>query len=266
MYDGLQQDSAFWTKLSFIPVKVLSFSDKVFAYCQKCKIDALNIKYFKNPEKFKADIPKTGRHLFFWYRGSLKFEEIKKHLNPEKIDSFTYLSRPDPGYEKEGISEEDRKKFKMKMADFDFSADNHEYLQLISGANIFISPRKKEGIGMGLLEAMAMGMAAIGNNEATMNEYIIPGKNGYLFNLGAEEKIDFSNFEEILRNSPDYAKKGYEDWLKAVPRINNFLLSDYQAGNKNKLAQLLYSAYFGLIKRLKRIKLLLTGFKKILKK
>jgi glycosyltransferase involved in cell wall biosynthesis len=98
---------------------------------------------------------------------------------------------------------------------------------MLAKANIFISPRKKEGIGMSFLEALAMGMCIIANNEATMNEYLKNGENGYLFNLNNGQKINLSHWEEVRENSKKLATEGYGQWLKDKEKINNFISSTF---------------------------------------
>ena len=47
---------------------------------------------------------------------------------------------------------------------------------------MFLFVLEKEGIGMAQVEALANGKYLVGFNDATMNEYIINKKIGFLFN------------------------------------------------------------------------------------
>ena len=47
-----------------------------------------------------------------------------------------------------------------------------EYLSLFEKCNVFIAPRKKEGIGITIVEAISKGMFVVGYNDSTMNEYV----------------------------------------------------------------------------------------------
>ena len=58
------------------PYKILSFSEYLHKKCLEFKIEFLPLKYYL-PPAFSDDTPKTGRHYFFWYRGSLRFSDIK---------------------------------------------------------------------------------------------------------------------------------------------------------------------------------------------
>ena len=49
-------------------------------------------------------------------------------------------------------------------------------MKLVKYSDVFISPRKQEGIGMSFLEAMSLGKYIIAINDSTMNEYILNKK------------------------------------------------------------------------------------------
>lgn len=226
MYDGIDRSGFYWKNLSQIPLKVISFSKKINKYCRRFKVSDILVQHFKNPADYNYQLPKKEKNLFFWYRGSITFDDIKKIIDPEQIDSLTIVSNPDPGYEKIKISEEEMKKFKVKLLENGFVAEE-KYFETLSKSNIFISPRIKEGIGMSFLEAMAMGMCVIANNERTMNEYIKDGYNGYLFNLKNLKKINLKSFEEVRENSKKLAADGYAKWEEERKKINDFILSEW---------------------------------------
>jgi len=56
-----------------------------------------------------------------------------------------------------------------------------QYLKDLVKHNVYVAPRRFEGIGMSFLEAMAMGMCVVAENQPTANEYIVSGQNGILF-------------------------------------------------------------------------------------
>lgn len=62
------------------------------------------------------------------------------------------------------------------------------HLKRIAESQIFIAPRRFEGIGMAFLEAMAMGCVVVAENQATANEYILHGSTGLLYE-GDGEKV-----------------------------------------------------------------------------
>jgi glycosyltransferase involved in cell wall biosynthesis len=223
MYDSANFDYFYWKNLSYLPsFKILAFSKKIHAQCKKFGIESLSLTYYMDPTLYDFKIPENGRHVFFWYRGSISWKVVRELLDPDQIDSVLYISNPDPNYKKEEISEKDKKLFNMTILQSDFSSQE-QYLTLVSKANIFISPRKREGIGMSFIEALAMGQCVIAHNDGTMNEYIVHGKNGYLFNANNPKRIDLSHHITVRNNSVQDAQKGYLSWLESVNKIIPFL-------------------------------------------
>ncbi|MBU4370176.1 glycosyltransferase [Candidatus Parcubacteria bacterium] len=264
MYDGVNlNDALYWKLLATFPVKIICFSEKIYNHCIKYSIEAIKIQYYFEP-KINTNIPtKRGNHFFFWYRGGITFEEIKKIIKPEDVDGFIYKSTPDPFKNKEVISKEDIKKYKIEMIESDFIPKN-KYLELLSKSNIYIAPRKKEGIGMSFLEAMSMGLVIIGNDEATLNEYVKNNYNGCLFNKNSGF-INLKNIEEIRNNSIISAKNGYEKWIEEEKFLTNFIFSNYTIKNKKWTLKNYfdYISYSARIIKYKIIKIIISLYKKI---
>jgi glycosyltransferase involved in cell wall biosynthesis len=213
MYDSANFDYFYWKNLSFLPIRVLAFSEKIEAQCKKYNIPSLAIKYYLNPKDYKQVQITDKRNVLFWYRGSIKWSAVRKILNPSQVNSVIYLSKPDPGYKKEIIDQTDIKKFNMTIIESEFMPTRNEYLDILSKTNIFISPRLKEGIGVSMLEAIASGHCVIAHNDGTMNEYIVDNKNGYLFDTKDPKLIDLSNIQTVTLNSRMDAEAGYKKWL-----------------------------------------------------
>ena len=240
--DGYPDEFNLWKLLaSDVPMKILSFSKKMTSVCERFGIPALTVKYYLNPVEFRFNIPKTGRHLFFWYRSNLYFKELKNIIFPAEIDSFIYRSNPDIAFERELIDPSDIEKFKIKLVETKYTT-RKEYFDLLSQANIFISPRKKEGIGLSFIEAMAMGMVVIGYNNPTMNEYIKNGVNGYLFDRNTK-KIDFSDFDAVMDRSKKSAEAGYKEWLLAIPKIIEYIKTPAPKPKRSTLSPIYRGLY-----------------------
>jgi glycosyltransferase involved in cell wall biosynthesis len=58
-----------------------------------------------------------------------------------------------------------------------------------------MAPRRYEGIGMAFLEAMAMEMCVVAENQSTANEYILSGKNVILY---GGDRIHFFPHRKVL--------------------------------------------------------------------
>ena len=106
-------------------------------------------------------------------------------------------------------------------------SEKKEYNDLVSKSNIYISPRKYEGIGMSFLEALTRGQCVIAPNYMTMNQYIKDGVNGYLYELTDEKELDLRKFESIGREARERCIKGYEIWEKQKNDLIKYILMDY---------------------------------------
>lgn len=241
MYDGVKLEYFCWKQFSFLPIKIIAFSKKIHSYCQKFNIDSIYAQYHENPDKLSFyKIPEKGNHVFFWYRGNIKFEDIKKIISHEQVDSFIYKSNPDPKFNKENISQEDIEKYKIKIIEKGYIPEN-EYYQMLSQTNIFIAPRKKEGIGMSFLKPTSMGHCIIANDDSTMNEYVTDKENGYLFNINKSQKIDISDNKILSKKSKEKNIFGFKQWQEDKKNIINFVLKEnYKPATKNKFSKLIF--------------------------
>lgn len=265
MYDGINlNDGLYWKILATFPIKILCFSEKIYDHCVKYGIEAVKVQYYFKPN---MDISaKKGNHFFFWYRGGITFKDIKKIIKPEDVGSFVYQSTPDPFKNKEIISTKDIENYKIEMIESDFLPRN-KHIELLSRSNIYIAPRKKEGIGMSFLEAMSMGLVIIGNDDATLNEYVKDNHSGYLFNEKSN-LIDFANIEEIRKNSIISEKSGYDKWNNEKKLLINFIFSEYVTKNRkwsisNNFDYILYSLTILKNKLYRKIYPLIKCIKKI---
>jgi glycosyltransferase involved in cell wall biosynthesis len=265
MFDSDPLSDKYWYCLSSLPIKIISFSEYLHEKCLKFNIESLPLKYYL-PPAFSNDIPSTERHYFFWYRGSLKFSDIKAFIEPEKIDSFVYRSAPDPYFKEEIISKEDIQKYKLQIIRNIKFDSQEKYLELLKKSNIYIAPRTIEGIGISFLEAMAIGMVVVAFNNGTMNEYIKHKYNGYLFDSETYH-INFDDLATVLNNSKTMVQNGWIKWEKDKKNINDFIINDnFKKTQISEIYFSLYSTFQGieinLRRAIKRKILKVTGFKK----
>lgn len=200
MYDNEWGSFWQWKRIAWSGIGVISFCAKVSAHARKCGVrNILDVRYFPDPERFPH---RTGdfKRVFLWERGDIG------RLIAEK------LFPPSDGYV-----------FDVKSAD-EF-LDRDTYLKRISKCGIVIAPRRKEGIGMAFLEAMAMGKCVVACNDATMNEYIEDGKNGVLFNPCAPKPIDEAMIRDVLDSVTQAVAGLSADWRADADKINEFLMS-----------------------------------------
>jgi len=206
MYDGLDFKGVVKNLyMSFNKIIFINFSKKIHQKLLNFGIQSFYFQYFPAPqEKCFGDKNK----LFFWQRrNEINLNLVEKLFANYPINIHIHQAL-DPNQLIDKPSKEQEKKFQLISSNW-FNS-KVEFLSAIKDKAFFIAPRLKEGIGMSFLEAMAMGKIVIANNDATMNEYIEHGVNGYLFDYKNPKPLIFDNLEKIQDNAYKTIEQGYE--------------------------------------------------------
>jgi hypothetical protein len=198
MYDNEWASRWQWRRISWSGIGVISFCDKVSAHARKCGVsNLLDVRFFPNPKDFPQE-PGDSKRVFLWERGDVTRAMAERLFPAEK------------GYV-----------FDVKGANEFLSCE--DYLARIAKCGIVIAPRRKEGIGMVFLEAMAMGKCVVAHNDATMNEYIKDGAAGILFDADAPHEIDSGAISCVRSNMQIAAAAFHAKWLSDREKINDFI-------------------------------------------
>ena len=214
-YGGFNFDT--WKKYS--KLKILNFSSTLYKGLLKHGFETEYVQYFPEPGEFLVG---NSGESFFWQRViTVNFEIVKKLIGKNKMKVHIHKA-VDPSQEFNKPSSEDEKKYEITYSDW-FESKEDIWKQVIDNKSVYFAPREYEGIGMSFLEAMARGKAVIAVNNPTMNEYIVDGKNGYLYNLDNPKEIDLTNLEEIQKNTYKYICDGYQQWQKNKKKIIDFI-------------------------------------------
>ena len=224
MYDALNFrnsffEAIFWKQMSRLGIKVLKFSNKITDSIGKEKIASLNLNYFLKPEFNSKTEEHSKLNIFFWDRGRIKINEWLKFFNKDEINKIVYFPRPDPGGQinnKQYL--EIKKEYNFELIEKEFMPKD-DFINLMKQCNVFIAPRKKEGIGIAMVEAISRGIYVVGYNDSTMNEYISDNKIGFIFDENTKDKLN-SNY---VTQNYDYRKKhsetSYNIWMKERKKI-----------------------------------------------
>jgi len=199
MYDNEWGSKWQWRRIAESGMPVISFCESITAHAKMHGVkNILDVRYFPNP----ADLPQghgEPKRVFLWERG-----EISRNMAEQILPSSG-------GYI-----------FEVKKAN-EFTP-KEEYLNRLSGCDIVIAPRMKEGIGMAFLEAMAMGKCVIAHDDATMNEYIQDGITGILRDFRRPIKpIATEEIENVWANIKSAGKSAYAKWIADKVAINPFI-------------------------------------------
>ena len=237
MYDNLSFDKNYWKKIKYINIKLLSFSKKIKIHADKLDCQNIELKYFFKPKENEIIIPKEKINIFFWYRYDLKLKDWIHLFDSEKINKIVYFDSPDPGKESEDINKNDIDEYKIEVIKKPFLPHN-EYIEYVKNCDVFVSPRKQEGIGMGFLEAISMGKYIVSNNDSTMNEYILDEKIGHL--ISHKNPIIYNNINNYSDYRIQFAKNGYLEWINKKNQILTFFEKKIKSNEKNLFTEILF--------------------------
>lgn len=225
MYDGVSNHPDwYWNSLN--SCGFICFSKTLHTKFNKLGLESIYIQYYKDTKKFSKSIAWDMPRFFFWQRRPNEGLDYKFALNIIGLDniinrkaSLHVHNAPDSANFDEYIPPI------RQISVSGYALDDKEYFMNLSNSNIFICPRKTEGIGMAMVEALCNGMVVIADNKPTANEYIIDGYNGILIDYDNPELINFDidRFIKIGSNAKYESALGYEIWLKNSNRILNFI-------------------------------------------
>jgi len=154
----------------------------------------VRVQYAPRIPADQADWSWGPQRLFFWPRKpdltwatveplvrSAGWEGVHLHVT-EHEDEFL-----------QGLTDEDRRTFRVTQTRW---FENPEaYRKALTACQVFLAPRRTEGIGMAFLEAMAAGLAVVAPDGATMNETIESGVDGWLYDPEQPHAPDWSQAE-----------------------------------------------------------------------
>lgn len=211
MYDGTPVDhGGFWLQLATLPILIIGFSSTVHSIAERYGISSMYLRYYQDPSQFTQVQDFSSIRVFFWHRTKeITWQNVKQLLSKTTVDEVFLKLNPDPKHEAERPSDEDIKRYNIRIIDGFLEKD--EYMGLLGRCNTFIAPRAQEGIGQSFLEAMGMGMVVVGMNRPTMSEYISDGVDGILFSREFTP-IDLTRLKELGHASQVRTQRGYTTW------------------------------------------------------
>lgn len=215
--------STFWEP--FQGSKVLSFSTPVHTLATGFGIASHLVHYY--PEVPPAHRRATeGLHGFFWLRREreLGWDVVRALIGPTRFDGFHLHLVGDPGFPPVQLPPpEDVEAHRITTSTwFDHSSNFDE---VASRANVYFAPRLEEGIGQTFLEAMGRGQCVVAADGPTMNEYIVHGVNGLLYDPRSPAPLDFSDAAHIGWEARRGAIAGRRRWEESEERLVEFILT-----------------------------------------
>jgi hypothetical protein len=237
-----------WAKHAYF----INFSRRLHERIRRLGPKSLYLKYFVAPVAENA-LPsfRDGLRVFLWQRRpeeGINLDAIERlfgsqltnvHIHDAadnaELDTRPYLRPTQNGYQ-------------LTVSKwFDKQGD---YKETLSKSNVFIAPRRAEGIGLSFIEAMADGMLVVACDYPTHDEYVANWVNGVLFN---PENVGYTNFdhaEQLARFGWQTARDGHRRWLESLPKLFAFLQATpvppyFDGIDPGQLAEGLVRAYLG---------------------
>jgi len=203
--------------------KVLSFSTAVHVLANVAGIVSHHVRYYP---KLTQSVASEGLHGFFWIRREreLGWEHIRTVLGDTRFDSFHIHLAGDPGFPPvRAPSADDGALYNITTSTW----FNHrtDFEKVVQRANVFFAPRLTEGIGQSFLEAMSRGQCVIAADNPTMNEYIVHGVNGLIYDPKRLEPLDFSDAVQLGRQARSGVAAGRIRWEAMELGLVDYILT-----------------------------------------
>ena len=235
-----------WLIVKYYNIKVLSFSNAISKQIRNKKIKFLSIKYFEKSKNLKTKNQKIT--LFFWDRDQIKLHHWIDKFNLNDIKKIYCLNKEN--IHKDIIKDKVLSK-KIKFIKKKFTKNNKDFLDLMRKSDVFITPRKKEGIGMSMIEALSFGKYIIAYNDSTMNEYVVNKKIGSFLNDRLSKQDIYENVLKFHDYRLKYNTKGYDNYCYNKKKIIPFVLKKQANFNKSLIFEfiILLMYYFKIVTR-----------------
>jgi hypothetical protein len=201
-------------------MKVLCFCAEDSVYFSGLGFDTLRVQYAPAPDPV---VPRSlPLSVFFWLRhDAIGWDTLKRLLGVQRPERIVLRIAPDPGHAPVLPSAEDCREYSIEV--HEGWMDALRYRELLGSCSIFMAPRPSEGIGQALLDARAMGLAAVAPDAPTMNEYLRHGDTGYLYDLSAPAPLDLSDLAGVRQRSLADLAAAHRRWLSAQPTVLEFV-------------------------------------------
>jgi glycosyltransferase involved in cell wall biosynthesis len=119
-----------------------------------------------------------------------------------------------------GMTPEDRARFHVHETRW--FEDRGDFDRELARSQVFLAPRRSEGIGISFLEAMALGMMVVAPDAPTMNEYLRSGVNGFLYDADRPVRPPWEDAAKLGKAARESVAEGRERWLREVPGMLGF--------------------------------------------
>lgn len=216
MYDEARNYSR-KTIASWAPYKIISFCHSMHEDLCGWGFESAYAQYFPRP-LLTAPLPVEIQKAFYWRRENAYINEAIPYSIVDTLFRGTGVKLH---CHSEGAVE--CVPSDLVVSRSTWTPDKASMTMKMRTCSLYLAPRESEGIGMSFLDAMANGLAVIGANNPTMNEYLVDGENGYLFDILAPRKVDFGALRSVRERSLETCFEGNERWEREKWSLIDFI-------------------------------------------
>ena len=201
-------------------VEWISFSRTLHQRLSGLGLPSQYLQFAPDPSKFPQVSWEKGARAYFWERVPAELDDraVQGLLSGLGVGSLEVRRLGDAQFG-QGQSAEAREKAERSWQ------NPQDYIRQLANYNVYVAPRRFEGIGMTFLEAMAMGMCVVAENQSTANEYILSGENGILCggdrtHLFSPSPTSLSELERMGKAARESIGQIHRNWLETRGEIN----------------------------------------------
>lgn len=204
--------------------KVLNFSRAAHGLTLASGIASYCVRFYQ-PVLPRPDPPSLGLHGFFWLRRptQLPWATIRALIGTTPFDSLHLHLATDPGTPPPELPTA-QEIVQLHITTSMWFDHRSELDTVMARANVYFAPRLEEGIGQSFAEALARGQCVVAPDQGTMNEYILPGVNGLLYDHRHPAPLDFSQVSALGARARQAAVAGRLAWEAGEQALVDFIL------------------------------------------
>lgn len=219
-----------WLRARSFGLRALNFCRATHAIFAGLGYESRCVQYWPRPQVETAPARDEFRMLFWARTHEIGWPLLKSLLGTARPERIIIRVAADPGHELEMPSNDEIAEYNIDIVHG--WLEKSKYLKLLTSCNVFVAPRRYEGIGQSFLEAMSYGLAVIAPDSPTMNEYIQHGRNGYLYNIAAPMPLDFARLQALCKQAVMDVKHGHQAWRTQEEEILGYLASSQGMGTR----------------------------------
>jgi len=217
MYDSCHAaGDSYWRRMG--DAKVVCFSSTLHARLQRLGLRTRFVRYFPEVPASRARAGPALAGYFWQRRQDVTWSSIRALVGDATFDLFTLHEAIDPsGGAFVRPSEEEVRRHRIRTTRW--FADPDQAAADLLRHNVYFAPRLREGIGMSFLEAMALGFLVVAPDRPTMNEYIVSGVNGLLYDPERPRPLDLSAAPAMGERARQHVALGRQAWCRSLPAL-----------------------------------------------